>query len=74
MDEYERKADEFLLGALRAGAEECVRSNGDRVRFDQRTDEFGVLSGVGFIRTYMIARPLPHEGTSRDYFRSNCRH
>jgi pyocin large subunit-like protein len=71
--EYERRADEFLIGNLREGAEECMRSNGDKVRFDARTDEFGVLSAEGFVKTYMIARPLPHAGTSRDYFKSNCR-
>lgn len=73
-DEYERLADVFMTGTLRAGASECFRSNGDLVRFDPRTDEFGVRSVVGLICTYMIVRPLPHHGqTSLQYFQSNCR-
>lgn len=73
-DEYERLADEFLTGPLRDGAMECLRSNGDLVRFDPRTDEFGVRAQAGHISTYLIARPLPHAGqTSVEYFQSNCK-
>jgi len=53
---------------------ECLRSNGDLVRFDPRTDEFGVRAQAGHISTYLIARPLPHAGqTSVEYFQSNCK-
>lgn len=73
MEEYERRADEFLQGPLREGARECTRSNGDLLRFDPATEEFGTLAPEGYIRTYMILRPLPYEGTPLQYFESNCR-
>ena len=48
-DQYERLADQFLIGPVREGALECFRTNGDRVRFDPRTEEFGVLSRAGYV-------------------------
>ena len=39
-----------------SGVLECYRKNGDRVRFDAKTNEFGVFSTQGFILTYMIVQ------------------
>jgi filamentous hemagglutinin len=50
--EYQERADEFLGAQKPQGVLECVRRNGDRVRFNPATDEFGILSESGFIRTY----------------------
>lgn len=72
-DEYERLADAFMAGSLRDGALECFRANGDLVRFDPRTEEFGILVTAGHIATFMIVQPLPgSRQTSLQYFRSQC--
>jgi len=53
---------------------ECFRSNGDLVRFDPKSEEFGIMATAGHILTFMILRPLPGSSqTSLQYFRSNCR-
>ena len=71
--EYERLADAFMMAPLREGALECTR-NGDLVRFDPRTDEFGVLTRDGHLATFMILRPLPSDRrTALEYFQSNCK-
>ena len=45
--------------------------SGDRVRFDITTEEFGVVSNIGFIRTYYIPDPRIHSyPTNYDYFLS----
>jgi pyocin large subunit-like protein len=72
-DEYERRADAFMIGPLRDGAMEC-RRGGDLLRFDPRTAEFGVLAVGGNIRTFMIVRPLPSaRQTALEYFQSKCK-
>jgi len=71
--EYERLADSFMTGPLREGALECTR-DGDLVRFDPRTNEFGVLSADGHVETFMVLRPLPSSRqTALQYFQSNCK-
>ena len=46
----------------------------DVVRFDPATDEFGVLSRYGIIRTYY--KPVPgrthHKSSNLAYFRAQC--
>jgi hypothetical protein len=72
-DEYERLADAFMMGPLRDGALECSR-DGDLVRFDPGTNEFGVLTTDGHIATFMVLRPLPSDPqTPLQYFQSNCK-
>jgi hypothetical protein len=51
---YEAKADAFLGGPLGVAVAECTRPNGDRVRYNQVTQEFGVLRQDGTIATYLI--------------------
>jgi len=56
------------------GVLQCLRTNGDRVRFNPSTNEFGVFTTAGHIATFMIVHPLPSSGqTSLQYFQSNCR-
>ena len=55
--EYERLADEFLGSAKHPDVHECTRSRGDMIRFNPKTDEYGVLDGNGIIRTYF--KPVP---------------
>jgi hypothetical protein len=85
--EYEQKASAFLLApAATRGIRECIRKHGDLVRYDPSTDEFGVLSSLGVIRTYYIAVPCHtlapptpmldcHKGglSNWDYFLSECK-
>lgn len=56
-DEYEHLADEFLTKTLAAGMQEHIRSRGDKIRYDPRTEEFGIMDVGGVIRTYFI--PVP---------------
>jgi filamentous hemagglutinin len=49
-------------GPLRAGVLEKVKTNGDVIRYDPVTDEFGVKTRGGFVRTYF----RPQQG--RSYF------
>ena len=55
--DYERLADVFLGGGLAPKVRECTRKQGDTVRFNPHTDEYGVLDSVGVIRTYF--KPTP---------------
>lgn len=54
---YEMLADRFLCGPQPAGTFQCTRSpGGDMVRFNQATNEFGILSRDNVIRTYYTPR------------------
>jgi hypothetical protein len=56
--EYEALADRFLNKPKTSQMHECSRlKGGDRVRFDKVTNEFGVVSPGGVIRSYYI--PIP---------------
>jgi len=78
--EYEMLADRFLGRSLAAGVLECKRSGGDIIRFDQTTDEYGVLSQERIIRTYF--KPIPRvltggrkghrHATNLAYFHAEC--
>lgn len=68
-DEYQAQANVFLTGAKVAGVLEKARPNGDIVRFNPATDEFGVVSSSGAIRTYYKPDPAVHgKGSNLDYF------
>jgi pyocin large subunit-like protein len=69
-EDYERRADAFLSGRLADGVEECVRSAGGRVRYNEATGEFGVLYADGFVATYFRRRGTVAE--RRQYFVDNC--
>ena len=57
--EYEKRADAFLFTPLRETTLQCRRPQGDIIRYDLQTAEFGVVSR-GFVFTYFIAKPLNH--------------
>jgi filamentous hemagglutinin len=72
--EYQDRADEFLGAQKAQGVLECVRSNGDTVRFKPATQEFGILSRSGFIRTYFKPDPAVHgRSTNIAYFNWECK-
>jgi pyocin large subunit-like protein len=67
--DYERLADAFLNGVPTVGVMERMRSNGDRVRYDPSTNEFGIAKPDGTIRTYFKPDPAVHGfPTNLDYF------
>jgi hypothetical protein len=71
-------ADAFCGGPLdRATTLECVRSHGDRVRYNRVTLEYGISAKTGEIRTYFrlgVGQPLrPEFKTNEDYFWWSCK-
>ena len=67
--EYVQQADVFLTGQMSPGTLQKTRANGDVVRFNPATDEFGVISSSGVIRTYYKPDPKIHGyPTNLDYF------
>lgn len=73
-DTYEQLADAFLAKPPTATMQICTRVDGDIVRYDTATGEFGIMSVDSFIRTY-FSRPngTPAEFASNlRYFRNQC--
>ena len=67
--DYEFLADEFLGSPVRPTQHQCRRSRGDTLRFDCTTEEFGVLSSRGTIRTYYrLALGKKHQHLSNIYY------
>jgi pyocin large subunit-like protein len=73
--EYLDAADTFLGGPLDATATwECRRRNGDLIRYNEATGEFGVLGTNRVIKTYFIPDPAVHRKPNNlEYFRAECR-
>jgi pyocin large subunit-like protein len=69
VDDYENAAARFLESPHGPTTLECRRRKGDLVRFDLATDEFGVLSANGQIRTYF--KPVPCASLPVG-FKANC--
>ncbi|UMP02495.1 polymorphic toxin-type HINT domain-containing protein [Amycolatopsis sp. EV170708-02-1] len=66
--EYVEAATAFLNSAD-ANVLKRTRQNGDVVRFNPRTNEFGVMDPSGVPRTYFIPNPATHGyPTNLDYF------
>ena len=73
--EYEQQASDFLTNQENPDILEFSRVRGyragDTVRFNPETDEFGVISPDGTIRTYYRPNPNLHGfATNLDYFNS----
>ena len=74
--DYERMADEFMgqPPADPALVLQCRRRNGDLVRYNQVTEEFGVLRRDLVIKSYYRADPQVHKCENNlVYFRQECR-
>ena len=72
-DEYEAKAIEFLTRQPWDTMLECVRRNGDVIRFDTRTDEFAICDRDGHLKTYYKPDTYWHRQESNlAYFRGQC--
>jgi hypothetical protein len=67
---YRRLADKFLTGSIGPDTVEKKRSSdGDTVRYNSKTNEFGVVSQDGIIRTYFKLDKTKHKhNTNMDYF------
>jgi len=67
--QYQRQASKFLTENLGPATLEKTRKNGDVVRYNPNTDEFGVVSKSGVIRTYYKPDPAVHSRSSNlEYF------
>ncbi|WP_309930729.1 RHS repeat-associated core domain-containing protein, partial [Arthrobacter sp. 1088] len=65
---YEKMAAEFLQGPISPSTIEKVRTNGDIVRFNSSTQEFGILSKDGVVRTYYVPDPTKTGMSNLEYF------
>lgn len=82
--EYEARADRFLSKPLDRDTLECYRTRPDgtrgaKVRYNTRTQEYGILRQDNYILSYYIAgragpsNPRGHRFTTNvDYFRWDC--
>ncbi len=67
--QYEQQANTFLNGSRDTGVLEKARPNGDIVRYNPATEEFGIVKPDGTIRTYYKPDPAMHgRPTNLDYF------
>lgn len=66
--QYEKDADHFLTKPINPTMHECRRQrDGACIRFDESTNEFGILRANGFISTYFYRH---HRGLQ--YFAQEC--
>jgi len=75
-DEYERRADTFLGGELnpQTTREGRRRSDGAKLRYNEHTEEFGILSVENVIVTYFKPDPAIHgKANNLQYFYAECR-
>lgn len=73
--EYLVAADAFLGRSLDlATTGQCHRRNGDLLRYNPSTEEFGVLGSNRVIKTYCKPDPVDHrQPNNLVYFRLECR-
>ena len=66
---YEKEAGDFLSGVRDPATLSKVRVNGDSVLYNPNTDQFGVITNGGVIKTYYKPIPAVHGHASNlDYF------
>jgi pyocin large subunit-like protein len=72
--EYLESADRFIGGPRDPQTtRECYRQNGDRLRYNEFTEEFAVMDANGYIETYYIPEPEEHEQPNNlEYFFKEC--
>jgi len=71
--DYETAAIAFLAGPL-AGRMECVRRNGDTIRFDPVTNEFAICDRDSVLKTYYRPNPaIHHQKDNTAYFKGQCK-
>lgn len=75
---YEQQARNFMGGSPKPGTLQAVRPKGmyqgEIVRYNPRTREFGVMKPNGTIKTYFKPDPAIHkQGTNMKYFQKEAR-
>lgn len=72
--EYLDLADQFFgKNSADPHLHDCTRSNGDKVRYNDATEEWGVIRSDGVIRTYYILTDaLRRYGSGWAYFQAEC--
>lgn len=72
--EYLSLAKRFLERPMEREDKDCIRPrDGDYIRYNAKTHEFGVIANDGFIRTYVILDPGDHAySTNAGYFLAEC--
>jgi len=72
--DYESMANSFLTNPLDSDTLEGTRGRDKAtIRYNTATEEYGVISFDGYIRTYYKPDPAIHGLPSNlDYFNSNC--
>jgi len=75
-DEYLERADAYCGAPVDPNNQhmhECTRRGGDRIRYNDLTEEWGVLSQDNVIRTYYIlTAALAKYGSGLVYFNLEC--
>ncbi len=72
--DYESKAGAFLTNPLNTNTLEGIRPRDNAtIRYNTVTEEYGIISSDGYIRTYYKPDPTLHGLPSNlDYFNDNC--
>lgn len=72
--EYLERADAFCAGTKTNEIAECIRAReGDRIRYNGRTEEYGVLRADNVIRTYYkLTDAITICGSGYAYFIGEC--
>ena len=70
--EYLTRADEFLGAARPPDVLECVKRDGDILRFRISTQEYGVLRPDRIIRTYHIRNGAGNPKRNKAWFLGKC--
>ena len=72
--EYLERADAFCAGDKSNEVAECTRQrDGDRIRYNRTTEEYGVLRSDNIIRTYYkLTVAIAKYGSGYAYFIAEC--
>jgi len=71
--EYEILAGQFLTIKGNPDIQETIEEDGDIVRFNAKTNEFGILGPGGQIRTYYKPDPSLHGKRNNQYYFNGSR-
>jgi len=71
--EYEAGGIAFLTATATNTIMECMRRNGDTIRYDLSTNEFAICDRDGVLRTYYKPDPSIHRQKDNiAYFKGQC--
>jgi hypothetical protein len=67
-EEYVNQANTFLSGFPAPNEVQLMRTNGDIVRLNRSTNEFGIITSEGIVRTYFEPNPAITGRSNLQYF------